>query len=1291
MSEAVTIVEAITGVVAQAAEVVQEAFPGLGQQLGGGIDAVAENALAETMVVANPPLVGGDIDDPLRNPVNLNNNNLQNPLAANEIGAQPQVINPLARAPTLSANERIGYLRIHQQLDEEIGDPEIMVNYIINVLTSDLIRPLYERGEDGLDAFNQAQNSVYLHIGFRIRAEDGSENGETMNRTMSAFPLPMINWQNFATDTEAIEDWKRRVMEYVQTQIDYWLENLQKATGYSDPVYVGGFRDSFDINLVWSGENRPDVNLANFLNNLRQQRFEQRFAAAQGAVLPPQAQGRQPRPQPNLAQMFPPPRRQVRQGLTPGQRLLNQVRARIGGRRGAPNRIIGPNARIGCAASSKEISQKGSYVLWSTKTKKKRCAVYCVLKKLQLGAPIVDDKGSEHVRNRRDQLVQEFLIHEYERDGSSLEFPLPVKDFWRLADYFQCNIQLFGWSEEAQEMMELQDPSTGELYRWGDEETPFVPMLIENEHAFLIVKDKMESLNKQVCPICRTLYKDVHTKCDATKIAFLNRRLERNKVKISAHEKFVTTINNRRCIFFDCETFTNEEGEHIPYAIGWGYPAENSRGIKRKNEEEGIALIEWQFEYEWGEGCLTRFIAWLDEYHARTEVATKKKKPAKKILIGFNNANYDNLLLAKSCIAGGMHFDFQIQNNALIGMTAETFKTWDLCRFLPGQSLDSACKSFGASEADAKTAFPHKFIRGWEDLTYVGVEPGPEYHWKPPQNWNYITTPTWNLKQVCLNYLEKDIRSTIFVFNKLQETCFRALHVDIKEFITASHMSFDVWTNLVSDANKETNRFNPFQERKEVFDLYFPTSRQEDIFRQAIYGGRTYNTSRSFESTWYQRIEAGENVAYEDINDWMDVFDVVSLYASAMLFYEYPCGEASDVNEQELSLISHAIEQENFDDLPMGIYRVRYITNKNLIIPALPRKTFRKKEDGTVVGQGLIWDLLDSEGYYTIVDIVEARKQGYQFQFISGIQWEKKGPIFKKYIELALELKCRGEQEGNETLRSLGKLLCNALYGKMLQRPIIENSALISQADDLEKFLSTNNLKEIIFLNDADKRLLVVGEECQRELKIRKPSFIGAFVLSYSRKIMHNFAGMADPFRGTANIQESMKNSFMYTDTDSLFYRTTSEILQSLESVLKENQPGSLWYDLKGKPAPKVVKAVFLGPKTYMLIYYTKEGKLQVKMRSKGIPSSFLTKDDYINLLEHSTVERKEVPQIRKMMKSVKEQVPFTLIATKVQKCLMKHLWKGRYFNDAETSLPFGHKDVPENAVEEQLFSSENI
>jgi len=941
--------------------------------------------------------------------------------------------------------------------------------------------------------------------------------------------------------------------------------------------------------------------------------------------------------------------------------------------------------RFGCSQGSKEITSRGGYVLWSTSTKKKRCAIYCVMKKLGIGAPIIDEKTSTKAKSTKEEWVQKFLTHQYVLDKTQIEFPMPISHFPRLAVFFKCNIQLFVWDAAKDEMVSLKDEEGNPWESVTDTEAPTVKIMLENSHAYLIMKDGLENISKKVCPHCRKVYTKEHNVCDQTKIAFLNRRMDKNKKEISANEKFVTSINNRQCIFFDCETFTDERGEHIPYAIGWGIPDEKSRGVKRK-KEDGIAPITWQFKYEWGEGCIERFIRWLEDYCGKNEQDGKKKP--KKILVGFNNANYDNLLLSKTCIRLGMHFDFQIQNNALIGMQTEMFKTWDLCRFLPGQSLESASKSFGASDADAKTHFPHKFITGWDKLDYVGIEPGPEYHWKVPQNWQYVSTPTWNLKDVCLNYLEKDIRSTIFVFNKLQETCFQALHVDVKEFITASHMSYDVWTNLISNAAKETNRFNPFQDRKQIFKLYYPTSEQEDIFRQAIYGGRTYNTARKYESDFYQRIIDGENITYDQIDDWMDVFDVVSLYASAMLFNDYPHGLCTNSTEEELSEISSLVENHKYEELPMGIFKVKYKPNKKLIIPALPRKTFRRKSDGTIQSQGLIWDLQDSEGYYTTIDISEARKQGYEFQFVAGIQWPNKGPIFEKYIELALELKCRGEKEGNETLRSLGKLLCNALYGKMLQRPILENSALIRDAKDLDKFLATNNLTDIIFLNDEDKRLLVIGDECQRELKIRKPSYIGAFVLSYSRKIMHKFAGMADPWRGSNHIDLSMQNSFLYTDTDSLFYKTTPHILKQLEEVLKENQPGNLWYDLKGNPAPKVLKAIFLGPKTYLLIYYTKDGKLQSKMRSKGIPSALLTQDDYINLLETSQVEKKEVNQIRKVMHSKKDQIPFTLIATNVQKCLMKSLWKGRVFESSEKSYPFGHESIQDS---EKLSNEEMI
>jgi hypothetical protein len=213
------------------------------------------------------------------------------------------------------------------------------------------------------------------------------------------------------------------------------------------------------------------------------------------------------------------------------------------------------------------------------------------MKKLGIGAPVIDEKTSTKVKSTKEEWVQKFLTHQYVLDGTQIQFPLPISQFPRLATFFKCNIQLFIWDAAKEQMASVRDEH-GEPWECitGDD-APVVKIMLENSHAYLILKDGLENISKKVCPHCRTVYTKEHNVCDQTKIAFLNRRMDKNKKEISANEKFVTSINNRQCIFFDCETFTDERGEHIPYAIGWGIPDVNSRGIKRKKEEQIFTCI----------------------------------------------------------------------------------------------------------------------------------------------------------------------------------------------------------------------------------------------------------------------------------------------------------------------------------------------------------------------------------------------------------------------------------------------------------------------------------------------------------------------------------------------------------------------------------------------------------------------------------------------------------------------------------------------------------------------------
>ena len=63
----------------------------------------------------------------------------------------------------------------------------------------------------------------------------------------------------------------------------------------------------------------------------------------------------------------------------------------------------------------------------------------------------------------------------------------------------------------------------------------------------------------------------------------------------------------------------------------------------------------------------------------------------------------------------------------------------------------------------------------------------------------------------------------------------------------------------------------------------------------------------------------------------------------------------------------------------LGIFRIKYITNKYLIDAILPRR-----EEGR-----LKWDLKDGEGIYNSVDIDNALTHGYQIEVLEGYYWEK--------------------------------------------------------------------------------------------------------------------------------------------------------------------------------------------------------------------------------------------------------------------------------------------------------------
>ena len=56
------------------------------------------------------------------------------------------------------------------------------------------------------------------------------------------------------------------------------------------------------------------------------------------------------------------------------------------------------------------------------------------------------------------------------------------------------------------------------------------------------------------------------------------------------------------------------------------------------------------------------------------------------------------------------------------------------------------------------------------------------------------------------------------------------------------------------------------------------------------------------------------------------------------------------------------------------------------------------------------------------------------------------------------KMKKKADKQGNDCMRTIAKLLLNALYGKTLQRAIFETSSFINNVHDYHEFTNKYNV-----------------------------------------------------------------------------------------------------------------------------------------------------------------------------------------------------------------------------------------
>jgi hypothetical protein len=211
------------------------------------------------------------------------------------------------------------------------------------------------------------------------------------------------------------------------------------------------------------------------------------------------------------------------------------------------------------------------------------------------------------------------------------------------------------------------------------------------------------------------------------------------------------------------------------------------------------------------------------------------------------------------------------------------------------------------------------------------------------------------------------------------------------------------------------------------------------------------------------------------------------------------------------------------------------------------------------------------------------------------------------------------------------------LYGKTLQKPVYNNTKLCKSAKDIIEFWNTHTVSECL-IGETGDTVILTGTILDLEKGNTKPNHLGAFLLSYSRRIMLEAIEAINP--------ELDEHSFTYTDTDSLHIHAKD--LHKLKFDYWKGEDGKeymgdkinringkKWFD-KGLGCLSndiddeglIVKELNYGPKNYYYVYITENGEIKSSRKSKGIVKDYLTDELYENGESKQIVMEKRLKKI---------------------------------------------------------------
>jgi hypothetical protein len=488
------------------------------------------------------------------------------------------------------------------------------------------------------------------------------------------------------------------------------------------------------------------------------------------------------------------------------------------------------------------------------------------------------------------------------------------------------------------------------------------------------------------------------------------------------------------------------------------------------------------------------------------------------------------------------------------------------------QLLPSSLRKLGLSfnTITQKDIFPYNFVNK-DNLNYIGPVPSIEFF--PLDTFSSIAEYNsykinnfpffdWNLKQISIDYCNKDCISLHQVLIKFSQLIWDKYHINITKFPTLTSLTFSIFRTHFLGNNKIPRLSGQFyNDIKQAYtggatDMFIPTNIPVTSIIEKV---------KNIILKPGEIIDFIKNIYYYDVN---------SLYPYIMSLFELPCGkivyfEGNIYNE---NLIINNIIPQNV----LGFYYCKVIAPTNLLHPIIQLRI----NNTTLAPLGSFECMLYSK------EIENARKYGYDIQVLRGYYFTEKVCLFKEYVKQLYTFRLTYDK--SHPMNLIAKLLMNSLYGRFGMDFSLENTNIVNNIE-INDLLNSNNPKtgNIIDVEPLGKNNFIITQE--------QPFYANINDKMSSLNHHNNInVGIAAAITALARIYMSkFKNNplikLFYTDTDSIFTDKSPEQMNTIFNDIIGNKLGQL------KLECVINRAVFLAPKAYCLELVNQEQIIKIK------------------------------------------------------------------------------------------------